>query len=168
MSRPVGQKNANACIIDNVDELGLAVSSATLGQAVVTSSDIPLPGKGTLIVMCDMTSGTATIKVDEFAAGASHNFGSPKGTLSASTTAQYLALDFTDASTLNFAIEIDPVDGIVGELVVMFIQEKTPGEGWYAEHTAQNATESSKTGDGSGVVVRTLLADHTFPGNTTD
>lgn len=174
MSLPTGRSNATATIFDNVDELGLSIShvsssdlTALLGNnATDTSSDIALGVKGSLFVLADLATGDLTIEVDEFAEGASHDFSSPAGSLVlASGDAEWLQVDFSTASTLNFGIKLtaDSSGCQINKLLVKFVTEKTHKAGWYDGGTEHNAAQDDKINDGSGVVSNAPAADHTYP-----
>ena len=174
MSLPKGRSNGTVTIFDNVDELGLAltavsasITDAQMGNnATLTSSDIPLGVKGSLFVMVEMTSGSLTVEVDEFADSASHDFSSPVESMTVTgTNSDFMREDFSSSSTLNMGVKLTAGSSgcQIASLLVVYVTETTHKAEWHDVGSAHNVAQDALTNDGSGVVSVTPAADHTFP-----
>lgn len=185
MSTPLARQNGQAGWMDNVVDLGFSFQTlyGTPGfmsnNQVTTSPDLQMEAGQTLFVLCQLVSGSLTIKVDEFVPGATHNFGSPAATLtlSAVTTAQWIALDVVVANGLGFGIQMTAgASGCqIGSLLIFSALQFVTGAGWEDLSSGQNATASAvdlntlgsgytgALGSGSGIVPRGPTASHLAP-----
>lgn len=175
MSIPNAHLNGHAAILDNINDVGLTGLTATLGNnvniaGVEVNSAVPV----TLVVLAKCSAGALTIKVDQFVAGAVHDFTSPAiNVTTSSTTEVYKRLNIPAGQSFAVQVTAGASGATITDLLVMTVLELKSGETAVEPSVAQNGAASSveldvlgssATGrfDGTGVVDFGPIANHQF------
>lgn len=151
----------------------LDMSASLTSAQTSTSTTIYTGAPATVIAITQLSSGSATLKMDKATTAAAIDFGSPTTSLALSgTTVQALLMD-TDADNMFVGLKVEPgVSGAVFDeaatkrgLTVFVLYERKVGQNWLDVASSINMIMSElnvspiSEGDGSGVVPQTFAKD---------
>lgn len=179
MALPTADSNIVGTHILAVTDIGLA--SSLPNATPVTSVAFNTGAPGTVLVLGQLSSGTATItiRVDDTAAHAVANVASPTATLTlSSTTKLYASVDTSDSAALTTSVNdrnvfdplyVTPVQNlwvamqqigaaggsIFTQLVILALYELVGGEDWYCIRAGGFLAVRGTSGVGSSGVSKT-------------